>query len=578
MSDSGSDFSGEEAESVDGSGNDYSGEEAESVDGSEEEADTSGDDDPYAPETDGSDEEEDENTPETDIMNEFWMGEAEFDNKDMKKALEHFQKAMKLESECFGDDEKKQSMDQDELPCTFKSLIYVCRIHVLTGRKSTKDLLKTWANVLTLLEEKKAWIANSDEQNAIDNVVLNESIGILHGDRVARALMVSVLMKLPDNQSRFDLLGHLAYAYILPHFKSSSMRTREIVDSKASGNVATKSSSEVVADYDNEEIELIKKLEGTLSLDMIVRMMSDSVLIKRSRGAEYKLMTIQAMIHLKNKDMFALRSIYRKIRTDTFREQAIVDDKDKSYLSLTLGMMLMIGSNWKKAETQLSNAVDAFDSNSKMAAFALRLLVLTNLISASKSDPFNRSNARSLLNAHKSASALQKLRDAFENNDIKAFSENVCNGTGLYDDPFATKFKGMAKQSLEKKLILDLAEPFETISLAFLAKELGKDSTDDLSELMASLILDGDLIGRIDQVNMTFVKIASSSTSSKNAFFTRAAGWNDGLSAVQKSIISEMDTVSFEKKRGNHRGPITGTLWGDMGFGMMGGGMGKFFY
>lgn len=93
------------------------------------------------------------------------------------------------------------------------------------------------------------------------------------------------------------------------------------------------------------------------------------------------------------------------------------------------------------------------------------------------------------------------LMTAYEQDDIRKF-ENILrrNKSAFYDDAFLREYVSELLKNMRSKFVLKYVKPYTRLSIQAIAQELNADPT-DVENLVAIMILDGDIDGRIDQIS-----------------------------------------------------------------------------
>lgn len=167
------------------------------------------------------------------------------------------------------------------------------------------------------------------------------------------------------------------------------------------------------------------------------------------------------------------------------------------------GKMHMSESNWTAAQQDFYQAFNAYDeAGSPSRISVLKYLVLAVLFMGSHIDPFDSREMRPYKTDAQIAAMLQ-LAEAYRRNDALQ-AENVikANGDVFHGDSFITDYIELLLKYLRHQYILDTVGSYTRLDLHYLAKQLNVPSG-VAENLVRTLILDGRLQGRIDQVNET---------------------------------------------------------------------------
>ena len=455
------------------------------------------------------------------------------------QALTYYTKAIELEEEYFQTDERKQDIDSDDLPCTFKALTCICDMLISDPKATTESEEKTelktiwWPKILTLCGQNKDWIGTDDMERMIKRTVKRVDLIVnYYGKETADWMIRSLVDALPDDPSRFMFVAWLAYRRILQENESTGPELDELMSLMRKSAVVTE--------------------EGKIT---------------NSSRYKYTLITLSAMLSFEKGNALALRKMFKEACEPRYTREAILDKRDKGYMNLVMGKEQLRSGNLNDAENAFGYAVSAFSSNNMMTEMkrALRLYVLTNLISGSDVNPFDHPNIVPLLSSknHRDVSNLRKARRALRENDIETYRTYVVKETGMFEDNFSRQFQSKPMASYHRRAVVELCEPFECVSLEFLASELGT-TVENACELTATLVLDGELQGKLDRINLTFSRTTLGKRSS--SLYESMRAWDEGLTRLRRSIVTELDRIEFNTDDERYRmgsGMMTAILGGD---------------
>jgi len=432
---------------------------------------------------------------ETKIINAFVTGTDDFNDGEYDEAKKKFETVLALEDKF--DDNQKMQMSDSDLPCTFKTLVYMCRIYLQKGKDCTSELKSTWNRILGLFG--KDWVKRGDQDDAMSAIVNNPLLAKQFGSDVASELQASVIDLLEDGPVKFKAICECAFKCLR-----------------------------------KEKFEDAKKFMGDLKFP------------DKDVQAELTLISMNAEILLHERRFGALKRLRRKVQKSERFNSVIVSEKFRAYMHISFGRMLMMLSKWDDAVFELGQALDSFqrDANSNESRRALRYLVLANVISNSKSDPFNRAAVRSMM-TYDEVKALQRVRAAFEENDIMNMEKLLSDkGTCIVSDKFASKYISIAMRTLRTKMLKDLIEPFQCVSLSYLEQEL---LLSNVMGLLREMILDGTLKGRIDEIGGVYLSSSSGDSSEKKDDYDGILQWESGVRIMQYGVMAEMEKLEFKK-------------------------------
>lgn len=178
------------------------------------------------------------------------------------------------------------------------------------------------------------------------------------------------------------------------------------------------------------------------------------------------------------------------------------------------GKMHMRERHWQEAFTDFFEAFKNFDdaglrTNSSQC---LKYLVLANMLSGSDINPFHEQRARSYQD-NTEIKAMIALVEHYQKKDIRRFESVIAaNKQALLGDAFLASFMDDLMKKLRSGVLMVRIKPYTNMSLDFIAMELGI-KTEDVTALLVELILDGQVAGKVDQINQILeLKPANAST------------------------------------------------------------------
>jgi len=142
--------------------------------------------------------------------------------------------------------------------------------------------------------------------------------------------------------------------------------------------------------------------------------------------------------------------------------------------------------------------------------------------------------------------AMTSLVSAYQMRDVQQAEKILkANRATITNDPFISYFIDDLLRSLRTQYIIDLTTPYTRMELDFLAKTLNV-SRPEAEGLAVSLILDGKIKGKIDQVNGLLILDRFNMTATKR--YRALNQMTRELETLSKQIVS--DKLSRENSRG----------------------------
>jgi COP9 signalosome complex subunit 2 len=177
------------------------------------------------------------------------------------------------------------------------------------------------------------------------------------------------------------------------------------------------------------------------------------------------------------------------------------------------GKMYMRQSMWAEAHECFLQAFRSFDEAGDHRRIAcLKYLVLASMLSGSEINPFATNEAQSYQKDPEIV-AMTELINACTHNDIKQFDrvlKDKKNSRSILEDPFLYSYLEPLIRKVRCQVLLVMVKPYTIVRLAHIARQL-MVSEDDAESLCVAMILDGQLHGRIDQLNGV-VRLAAKAT------------------------------------------------------------------
>lgn len=169
------------------------------------------------------------------------------------------------------------------------------------------------------------------------------------------------------------------------------------------------------------------------------------------------------------------------------------------------GKMHMGATHFDRAQKDFFEAFKNYDEAGNARRIqCLKYLVLANMLAYNPIDPFDSPEAKPYMNNSEIVD-MTNLRRAYTMKDVKEFERILrCNGATIMDDAFIRENIEELLKRFRSQVLLKLIQPYARIGIPFAAKQLNIEE-EELEVLLVSLILDGQIRGKIDQVNKRLV-------------------------------------------------------------------------
>ncbi|KAL7544733.1 hypothetical protein ACHAWF_008097 [Thalassiosira exigua] len=249
---------------------------------------------------------------------------------------------------------------------------------------------------------------------------------------------------------------------------------------------------------------------------------------------------LQIQLYSRLRDAKRLRAAYRRAMSV---RGGIPHPRTLALIQELGGKMHMDQRNFHEASQAFFQAFKSYDeAGDRSRLRCLKYLVMASMLHASTINPFDSHEAR----AHRDDPeivAMTNLVQAFHDNDVRAFERTLGRNEGrIMDDDFVREHVADLLRTIRTQVALRNVGPYARIRLDRVARDLNDMDVDEAEGLLVSLILEGRLDGRIDQVNGVLVKTPSGAggkeaTGGKGGA-TKGGGSGKGKSVEERNLAS----------------------------------------
>lgn len=199
------------------------------------------------------------------------------------------------------------------------------------------------------------------------------------------------------------------------------------------------------------------------------------------------------------------------------------------------GKMHMGARNFEGAHSDFFEAFKNYDEAGNIRRIqCLKYLVLANMLALSDIDPFDSPEAKPYM-SNREIVSMTSLRGAYTRKDVKEFEEILKeNSYSIMGDLFIREHIEELLSRFRSQVLLKLIQPYTRIEIPYAAKELNIE-VKELEDLLVSLIIDGVIDGKIDQVNNRLI-LHDPKAESAQAKYTAIKNWSDELYTLRMSI------------------------------------------
>lgn len=203
------------------------------------------------------------------------------------------------------------------------------------------------------------------------------------------------------------------------------------------------------------------------------------------------------------------------------------------------GKMHMGARNFEGAHSDFFEAFKNYDEAGNARRIqCLKYLVLANMLALSDIDPFDSPEAKPYMN-NKEILSMNTLRGAYTRKDVKEFERILKeNSSSIMGDAFIREHIEELLSRFRSQVLLKLIEPYTRIEIPYAARELNIE-VDELESLLVSLIIDGRINGKIDQINNRLI-LDDGHEECEQAKYKAIKKWSDELDELRKSIANKL--------------------------------------
>jgi len=259
---------------------------------------------------------------------------------------------------------------------------------------------------------------------------------------------------------------------------------------------------------------------------------------------------LQMQLYSRQKDTKKLREVFKKAMAV---RGGIPHPRTLATIQELGGKMHMQAKEYEAAGKTFFQAFKSYDEAGDQSRLrCLKYLVLASMLHASSINPFDSQEARPYRDDPEIA-AMTNLVQAFQNNEIHKFERILQqNNTRIMGDEFIREHVEDLLRTIRQQVLRQVVKPYTKISLEAISKALNNIPVSDVENLLVSLILDGSLDGKIDQVTGVLLKEAERGDGGGNNEMnaaTNSSGNNASLIALKfeamRHIASALEDIAI---------------------------------
>lgn len=166
----------------------------------------------------------------------------------------------------------------------------------------------------------------------------------------------------------------------------------------------------------------------------------------------------------------------------------------------------------------------------------LQYLVLANMLALSEIDPFDSPEAKPYA-LKPEIVQMTNLRRAYTSKNVKEFESLLrLDGNSIMKDAFIRQNIVELLNRFRSQVLLKIIQPYTRVGIPYMAKVLNIEEA-ELEELLVSLIMDGKIAGKIDQVHKRLVLDAKKETTAK---YDAIAEWTKQVDTLHTAISARL--------------------------------------
>lgn len=203
------------------------------------------------------------------------------------------------------------------------------------------------------------------------------------------------------------------------------------------------------------------------------------------------------------------------------------------------GKMHMGALNFEGAHSDFFEAFKNYDeAGNGRRIQCLKYLVLANMLALSEIDPFDSPEAKPYT-SNREIVSMTSLRGAYTRKDVKEFEQILKqNSESIMGDAFIREHIEELLSRFRSQVLLKLIQPYTIIEIPYAANALNIE-VQELEDLLVSLIIDGRINGKIDQVNNRLI-LNDHQDDTGQAKYAAIKNWSDQMRRLQTTIAGKL--------------------------------------
>lgn len=447
-------------------------------------------------------------------------------NDAIKKAVNAFEEVIRMETS--EQQQQQQDGDNDDNieygPWSFKAMKQLVKLYLRVGSTHNVQMMEAYKKLLACISSTK----NTITQNSIEKGI----------NSILERIVVSSTSSSHNSDNSQQLI-------VCKDFYDTTLKT---FNPNGSGS------------YPNERLwfktnlklgQLLYEINSTNELQHVIRDLlratnnNDSNKNDEQRYVGTHLMEIYALqiqLYSRIKDTKKLRTVFEKAMNV---EGSIPHPRTLALIQELGGKMHMESREFRQAGKTFFQAFKSYDEAGDPSRLrCLKYLVMASMLHAEGINPFDSQEARPYKDDPEIV-AMTNLVQAFQGNEIRKFEGILRRNEGnIMDDDFVRENLADLLRTIRTQVLISLIAPYTRISLEYIANELNNIPIEDVESLLISLILDGKLDGKIDQVQGILEKnvsnISSTTTTTATDVVGTSSSTEDGLCTRNCAAVGQL--------------------------------------
>uniref|UniRef100_A0A7S2PLH7 PCI domain-containing protein n=1 Tax=Leptocylindrus danicus TaxID=163516 RepID=A0A7S2PLH7_9STRA len=290
--------------------------------------------------------------------------------------------------------------------------------------------------------------------------------------------------------------------------------------------------------------QLLYEMNETYKLQNVIKDLLRNYGLESGGGSSssthlLEIYALQIQLYSRQKDTKKLRELFRRAMRV---EGGIPHPRTLALIQELGGKMHMESREFEMATKTFFQAFKSYDEAGDPSRLrCLKYLVMAGMLDRSAINPFDSQEARPYKD-NPEITAMTNLVAAFHNNEIEQFESILRRNEGnIMNDEFVKSHIADLLRTIRTQVLQSVIAPYTRMTLKFLAESLNNISVADVESILVTLILDGKLDGRIDQVRGILIQNCGAQASGADASKTDL-GW--GNSSVEAQNCAAVDKLT----------------------------------